>query len=113
MAQTTGAKRQDRVKVNVTAVEKTELVRRAEAAGQSLSDYLRHVGLGRRGGASPEQVLQITELLAQVLEVLEWLAQQLEDENVDAMLLLVRLQRIERVVLMLAPVNLTARSAPC
>ena len=74
MAQTTGAKRQDRVKVNVTAVEKTELVRRAEAAGQSLSDYLRHVGLGRRVGAAPEQVLQITALLAQVLEMLERLA---------------------------------------
>lgn len=113
MAKTTDVKREERLKINVTAAEKTELVRRAEAAGQSLSDHLRHVGLGRRSGASPEQVLQITGLLEQVLEMLERLACRLEGEDIDAMLLLVQLQRIERVTLMLAPVGYSARSNPC
>ncbi len=113
MAKPIGAKRHERVKVNVSAAEKTELVRCAEATGQSLSEYLRHVGLGRRVGASSEQVLQITGLLEQVLEKLEEIARHLEGEDVDAMLLLVRLQRIERVALMLAPVPFAAESAPC
>ena len=113
MAKTTDVKREERLKVNVTAAEKTELVRRAGAAGQSLSDHLRHVGLGRRSGASPEQVLQITGLLEQVLEMLQRLAGRFEGENVDAMLLLIQLQRIERVALMLAPVGFSARSNPC
>ena len=113
MTKTTDVKREERLKVNVTAAEKTELVRRAEAAGQSLSDHLRHVSLGRRSGASPEQVLQITGLLEQVLEMLERLACRLEGEDIDAMLLLVQLQRIERVALMLAPVGYSARSNPC
>jgi len=113
MAKTTGVRREERLKVNVTAAEKTELVRRAEAAGQSLSDHLRHVGLGRRSGASPEQVLQITGLLEQVLEMLQQLAGHFEGEDVEAMLLLVQLQRIERVALMLAPARFSARSDPC
>ncbi|EDQ03450.1 hypothetical protein DSM14862_04103 (plasmid) [Sulfitobacter indolifex] len=113
MAKTTNAKRHERVKVNVTSAEKAELVRRAEAAGQSLSDHLRHVGLGRRSGASPEQVLQLAGLLEQVLEMLQRLAGRFEGEDVEAMLLLVQLQRIERVVLMLAPVGFSVRSNPC
>jgi len=113
MAKTTGAKRHERVKVNVTAAEKTELVRRAEAAGRSLSDHLRHIGLGHRAGVSSEQILQVTGLLEQVLEMLQRLAGRFEGEDVEAMLLLVQLQRIERVVLMLAPVGFSARSDPC
>ena len=113
MAKTTNAKRHERVKVNVTSTEKAELVRRAEAAGRSLSDHLRHIGLGHRAGVSSEQMLQVTGLLEQVLEMLERLACRLEGEDIDAMLLLVQLQRIERVTLMLAPVGYSARSNPC
>ena len=113
MAKINGAKRRERLKVNVTAAEKTEIARRAEPAGQSLSDYLRHVGLARRMGASPEQVLQVTGLLQQVLEMLEQLAAHVEDDAIDAMLVLTQLQRIERVVLMLAPVDCSARFASC
>lgn len=113
MAKTTNAKRHERVKVNVTSAEKAELVCRAEAAGRSLSDHLRHIGLGHRAGVSSEQMLQVTELLEQVLKMLERLARHFEGEDVEAMLLLVRLQRIERVVLMLAPVGFSAKSDLC
>ena len=99
--------------MNVTAAEKTELVRRAEVAGRSLSDHLRHIGLGHRAGVSSEQILQVTGLLEQVLEMLQQLAGHFEGEDVEAMLLLVQLQRIERVVLMLAPVGFSPRSDPC
>lgn len=62
---------------------------------------------------SSEQMLQVTGLLEQVLEMLERLARHFEGEDVEAMLLLVRLQRIERVVLMLAPVGFSAKSDLC
>ena len=53
MAKTTDVKRKERLKVNVTAAEKTELVRRAGAAGQSLSDQNRSARLSP--GGSPSQ----------------------------------------------------------
>ncbi len=113
MANPTNVKRQERLKVNVTAGEKDVLTKRADEAGRSLSEYLRQAGLGRRLGASAEQVMQTNSVLEQVLDMLQQIADQLGDNEIDMMLVLMRLQQIERVILMLSPVDGSARFAPC
>ena len=99
--------------VNVTAGEKDVLTKRADEAGRSLSEYLRQAGLGRRLGASAEQVMKTNSVLEQVLDMLQQIADQPGDNEIDMMLVLMRLQQIERVILMLAPVGGSARFAPC
>ena len=113
MANPTNVKRQERLKVNVTAGEKDVLTKRADEAGRSLSEYLRHAGLGHRLGASAEQVMQTTSVLEQVLDMLQQIADERGDNEIDMMLVLMRLQRIERLILMLAPVDCSVRFASC
>ena len=113
MANPTNVKRQERLKVNVTAGEKDVLTKRADEAGRSLSEYLRYAGLGHRLGASAQQVMQTTSVLEQVLDMLRQIADQSGENEIDMMLVLMRLQQIERVILMLAPVDGSARFAPC
>ena len=106
-------KRVERLKVNVSSAEKEVLMQRAAAAGRSLSDYLRHVGLGARAGASAVQDLQLVELLDQGVTLLEQIAQHQDAQQSDGLLVLFQLQRIEQLLVMLAPVPFVARTSAC
>ena len=57
--------------------------------------------------------MQTTSVLEQVLDMLRQIADQSGENEFDMMLVLMRLQQIERVILMLAPVDGSARFAPC
>ena len=57
--------------------------------------------------------MQTTSVLEQVLDMLRQIADQSGENEIDMMLVLMRLQQIERVILMLAPVDCSARFAPC
>ncbi len=105
--------RSEQLKVNVSSAEKEVLLQKAAAAGRSLSDYLRHVGLGARAGASAVQVLQMVGLLEEALALLEQIAQQQAPAQGDGLVILARLQRIEQLLVMLAPVPFVARTSAC
>ncbi len=57
--------------------------------------------------------MQTNSVLEQVLDMLQQIADQPGDNEIDMMLVLMRLQQIERVILMLAPVGGSAGFAPC
>ena len=78
-----------------------------------LSYYLRHVGLGARAGVSAVQVLQMVGLLEEALALLEQIAQQQAPAQGDGLVILARLQRIEQLLVMLAPVPFVARTSAC
>ncbi|MFG6612064.1 plasmid mobilization protein [Sulfitobacter sp. 1A12057] len=107
------ANRTAQLKVNVSSTEKEVLMQKAAAAGRSLSDYLRHVGLGARAGASPVQVLQMVGLLEEALALLEEIAQQQVPAEGDGLVILARLQRIEQLLVLLAPVPFDTRTSAC
>jgi len=106
-------KRPERLKVNVSPAEKELLMQRAAAAGRSLSDYLRHVGLGARAGASAVQVMQLVGLLEEGLTLLEQIADQQDAAQDNGLVILARLHRIEQLLVMLAPVPFVARTSAC
>lgn len=107
------ASRSEQLKVNVSSAEKELLMQRAVAAGRSLSDYLRHVGLGARAGASAVQVMQLIGLLEEGLTLLEQIAHQQDAEQDNGLVILARLHRIEQLLVMLAPVPFVARTSAC
>lgn len=106
-------KRSERLKINASPAEKEQLMQKATAAGRSLSDYLRHVGLGARAEASAVQVMQLVRLLEEVLTLLEPIAQHQDTKRSDGLVVMVQLQRIEQLLVLLAPVPFVARTSAC
>lgn len=88
-------------------------MQRAFASQRSLSEYLRHVGLGHRAGASAERVLQVVDLLEYLRVSFDQIAEMCDDDACDGLLILMRLEQIQQYILMLAPVDFNARDRVC
>lgn len=112
MAKKSG-KRTERLKVNVTPDEKTLLANKAQTSGQSLSDFMREAALGRRASVSPERMLDGIWVLELVCQHIEALAEMTVAEEPEASLILVKLRRIEQMILRLAPVNFASGDGSC
>ena len=107
MTKTEQSRRNERLKVNVTQEEKGMLNDLAEAAGQSLSEYLRQAGLKKRSSVSPTRVLHGLWVTKLVFDQLQNLAEEIDAGPPEAALLLMRLNQIERMVRMFAPVPMS------
>ena len=106
-------KRSERLKVNVTLLDRRELEQRAKASGKSISDFLRDAGLGCKSSISSEQFLDGLFVLELVLKQLEGLSKECEAGCLDCALLLVKMRQIERVIELFAPVPAAVRGARC
>ena len=107
MTKTEQSRRNVRLRVNVTRAEKELLNDQARTAGQSLSEYLRRSGLRKRASVSPDRLLNGIWVTKLVFEQLQNLAEEIQAGPPEAALVLMRLNQIERMVRMFAPVSMS------